>query len=30
MKAGKLMEIGTYDKLMARKGVLYELVSGRQ
>jgi ABC-type multidrug transport system fused ATPase/permease subunit len=30
MKAGKLMEIGTYDQLMARKGVLYELVSGRQ
>ncbi len=29
MKAGKLMEIGTYDDLMARKGVLYELVSGR-
>ncbi|MGD8241587.1 MAG: ABC transporter ATP-binding protein/permease [Desulfobacterales bacterium] len=30
MKAGKLMEIGTYDDLMAHKGVLYELVSGRQ
>ncbi len=29
MKAGKLMEIGTYDDLMDRKGVLYELVSGR-
>ncbi|MGD9097236.1 MAG: ABC transporter ATP-binding protein/permease [Desulfobacterales bacterium] len=29
MKAGKLMESGTYDDLMARKGVLYELVSGR-
>ena len=28
MKAGKLMEIGTYDDLMAHKGVLYELVSG--
>ncbi len=30
MKAGKLMECGTYDDLMARKGVLYELVSGRK
>ncbi|MDJ0875137.1 MAG: ABC transporter ATP-binding protein/permease [Desulfobacterales bacterium] len=30
MKAGKLMEIGTYEDLMARKGVLYELVSGRK
>ncbi len=30
MKAGKLMEIGTYDDLMAHKGVLYELVSGRK
>ena len=26
MKAGKIMEIGTYDELMARKGMLYELV----
>jgi ABC-type multidrug transport system fused ATPase/permease subunit len=30
MKAGKLIEIGSYDELMTRKGVLYELVSGRQ
>ncbi|MDJ0810292.1 MAG: ABC transporter ATP-binding protein/permease [Desulfobacterales bacterium] len=30
MKAGKLMEIGTYEDLMAHKGVLYELVSGRK
>lgn len=28
MKAGKLMEIGTYDELMAKKGLLYELVHG--
>ncbi|MBL0714024.1 MAG: ABC transporter ATP-binding protein/permease [Desulfosarcina sp.] len=28
MKAGKLIEIGTYNDLMAHKGVLYELVSG--
>jgi ABC-type multidrug transport system fused ATPase/permease subunit len=26
MKAGKILEIGTYDDLMARKGMLYELV----
>jgi len=26
MKAGKILEIGTYDGLMARKGTLYELV----
>ena len=26
MKAGKIIEIGTYDELMARKGMLYELV----
>jgi ABC-type phosphate transport system ATPase subunit len=26
MKAGKILEIGTYDDLMARKGALYELV----
>lgn len=28
MKAGKLMEIGPYDELMAQKGLLYELVHG--
>ncbi|WP_245543788.1 ATP-binding cassette domain-containing protein [Maridesulfovibrio salexigens] len=28
MKAGKLMEVGPYDELMARKGLLYELVHG--
>jgi hypothetical protein len=26
MKAGKILEIGTYDELIARKGMLYELV----
>jgi ABC-type multidrug transport system fused ATPase/permease subunit len=26
MKAGKIIEIGTYDELMTRKGMLYELV----
>ncbi|MGD9055970.1 MAG: ABC transporter ATP-binding protein/permease [Desulfobacterales bacterium] len=26
MKAGKILEVGTYDELMARKGMLYELV----
>lgn len=26
MKAGKIVEMGDYDELMARKGVLYELV----
>jgi ABC-type multidrug transport system fused ATPase/permease subunit len=28
MKAGKIVEMGTYDVLMARKGMLYELVRG--
>jgi ABC-type oligopeptide transport system ATPase subunit len=26
MKAGKILEVGTYDELIARKGMLYELV----
>ena len=26
MKAGKILEVGTYDELMSRKGALYELV----
>lgn len=30
MKAGKLIEIGSYAELMAKKGVLYELISGRK
>jgi ABC-type multidrug transport system fused ATPase/permease subunit len=29
MKSGKLEEIASYDELMARKGLLYELVTGR-
>ncbi|WP_320172731.1 ABC transporter ATP-binding protein/permease [Maridesulfovibrio sp.] len=28
MKAGKLMEVGPYEELMSRKGLLYELVHG--
>ncbi|MDP2644367.1 MAG: ABC transporter ATP-binding protein/permease [Desulfobacterales bacterium] len=30
MKAGKLAEMGTYSDLMARKGLLYELVTGKK
>ena len=30
MKAGKIVELGTYDELMARKGMLYELVHGKR
>jgi ABC-type multidrug transport system fused ATPase/permease subunit len=30
MKSGKLIEIGSYTELMAKKGVLYELISGRK
>ena len=26
MKAGKILEMGTYDELIDRKGMLYELV----
>jgi ABC-type multidrug transport system fused ATPase/permease subunit len=29
MKAGKILELGTYDELMARKGMLYELVGSK-
>lgn len=29
MKAGKIIEMGTYDELMTRKGGLYELVNAR-
>ncbi|MBW1982506.1 MAG: ABC transporter ATP-binding protein/permease [Deltaproteobacteria bacterium] len=29
MKAGRLVEIGTYDELMAKKGMLYELIHGK-
>jgi len=28
MKAGKIVEMGKYEELMARKGMLYELVHG--
>ncbi len=28
MKGGKIVEIGTYDELMAKKGMLFELVGG--
>lgn len=30
MKAGKIMEIGTYDQLMNKKGIFYELVTGKR
>mgnify|MGYP000224072407 CR=1 FL=1 len=30
MKAGKLIEIGSYDDLMAQKGVLYGLIHGKK
>jgi ABC-type multidrug transport system fused ATPase/permease subunit len=30
MKAGKLIEIGRYDDLMAQKGVLYGLINGKK
>lgn len=30
MKDGKLVEIGTYTELIAKKGVLYELVFGKK
>jgi ABC-type multidrug transport system fused ATPase/permease subunit len=26
MKAGKIGEMGTYDELIAKKGMLYELI----
>jgi hypothetical protein len=29
MKTGKICEIGSYDELMAGKGMLYELTTGR-
>ena len=29
MKAGNIVEVGTYDELLARKGMLYELVVGK-
>jgi ABC-type multidrug transport system fused ATPase/permease subunit len=30
MKAGKLEEMGTYEELLARQGLLYELVTGKR
>ena len=30
MKAGKIGEIGTYDDLMAREGMLHELIYGKR
>ncbi len=30
MKAGKLVEFGTYQELIAQKGILHELISGRK
>ncbi len=30
MKAGKIVELGPYDELMAKKGSLYELVHGKK
>jgi len=30
MKAGNIIEMGTYEELIAKKGMLYELASGRQ
>ena len=30
MKGGKIVEMGTYDELIDKKGILYELVTGRK
>jgi ABC-type multidrug transport system fused ATPase/permease subunit len=30
MKSGKIKEMGSYDELMAKKGLLYELATGRK
>ncbi|MEW6218974.1 MAG: ABC transporter ATP-binding protein/permease [Thermodesulfobacteriota bacterium] len=30
MKAGKVVEMGPYDELLAKKGILYELVHGKR
>ena len=29
MKAGKIVEMGTYDELMGKKGTLFELATGK-
>ena len=30
MKAGKIVEMGTYDELMSQDGILHELVEGKR
>jgi ABC-type multidrug transport system fused ATPase/permease subunit len=30
MKAGRIGEMGTYDDLVAKKGMLYELIYGKK
>jgi ABC-type multidrug transport system fused ATPase/permease subunit len=30
MKAGKIAEVGTYEKLMNQKGLLFELTTGKR
>ena len=30
MKAGEIIEIGTYDELIAKKGAFHELVTGKK
>jgi ABC-type multidrug transport system fused ATPase/permease subunit len=30
MKSGKIEEMGSYEELMAKKGLLYELVTGKR
>lgn len=30
MKSGKIEEMGSYEELMAKKGLLHELVTGRK
>jgi hypothetical protein len=30
MKSGKIEEMGSYEELMTKKGLLYELVTGRK
>jgi ABC-type multidrug transport system fused ATPase/permease subunit len=30
MKAGKLLEFGTYQELIAQQGILHELIYGKQ
>jgi ABC-type multidrug transport system fused ATPase/permease subunit len=30
MKTGKIVELGAYDELMAKRGMLYELIHGKK